>query len=179
MIIERSLITRPSDDGHYMVSSIDQLYYKTTDESESSIFSENPSYNFDLSSDNMYIAYTPGEAGDGVMLQRFPEGGALSTVTTMDAWGLTWSHDDSKLYFWAEGSFWETPVDMSGLQPSVGLPIQLFSADDSGVAPTRIYGIGDDGRFLMLLEPEDLPVQIESMTTRVIQGWMNGSKLSR
>jgi eukaryotic-like serine/threonine-protein kinase len=179
VIVERSLITRPSDDGQYLLSSIDQFYYRKTGESESSIFSENPSRNFDLSSENKYIAYTLGEAGDGVLLQRFPEGGALSTVTTMDAWGLTWSHDDSMLYFWAEGAFWETPVDISGMQPSFGLPKKLFIAEDSGVARTRFYGIGDDGRFLMLLEPEDLPEPIESMTTRVIQGWMDRSTLSR
>ncbi len=178
-IVERSMITRPSDDGRYLVSSIDQLCYRETGQSESSVFSENPSFNFDLSSQSTYLAYTPGEAGDGVLLQRFPEGGAVSTVTTMDASGLSWSDDDSKLYFWAEDAFWETPVDISGLQPSVGLPRQLFSAEDTGVVPSRIYGIGADGRFLMLLEPEDLPEKTESMPIRIIQGWMDGGTQSR
>ncbi len=178
-IVERSMITRPSEDGRYILSCIDQFIYMNTDDRKSTVFSENPSYNFDLSSQSTYLAYTAGEAGDGVLLQRFPEGGAMSTVTTMVASDLSWSDDDSKLYFWAEDAFWETPVDLSGLQPSVGLPRPLFSADDTRVVPSSMYGIGTDGRFLMLLEPEELPEKMESMPIRIIQGWMDGGTQSR
>jgi len=178
-VFELSVITRPSDDGEYLLSNSDQFYYRKTGDTGSTVISQNPTYDFDLSSTSAYLASSLEDAGDGVLLQRFPEGGGLTTVTTMDAVGINWSHDDSKLYFWADGAFWETPVDISGVQPNVGQPKKLFRSEDTGIVQTRIYGIGTDGRFLMLRDPEDRPESPETLPIRIIQGWMDGRTRSR
>jgi serine/threonine protein kinase len=175
IVFPRSLITRPSDDGRYLLSSIDAIYYRVVGDSEDVVFNENPSNNFDLTSDSRYIAYTPGSAGDGIWIERFPDGGAITTATTMDAWGLSWANDNSALYFWVDEAFWEAPVDVSGPQPVVGQARMLFTVEETGIAKSRIYGIGDDGRFLMLKNPDGTRSEPGEITVNVVQNWLRQS----
>jgi len=175
IVFPRSLITRPSDDGRYLLSSIDAIYYRVVGDSEDVVFNENPSSNFDLTSDSRYIAYTPGSAGDGIWIEQFPDGGAITTATTMDAWGLSWANDNSALYFWVDEAFWEAPVDVSGPQPVVGQARMLFTVEETGIAKSRIYGIGDDGRFLMLKNPDGTQSDPGEITVNVVQNWLRQS----
>lgn len=179
VIFEQSLRSRPSDDGQYILGTYGNLMYSTPQEPEPRKFSDMKSFEFDLTSNSGYIAYTPDGASGGIRIQRFPDGGSLTNVTTMDAWGLNWSHDDSKLYFWSQDSFWQVPVDISGLQPIVGTPKRLFIAQETGLHPGRIYGIGTDERFLMLKNPDDLPPPINSITVNVVHGWLQEQHQSK
>ncbi len=175
VVFERSLIARPSDDGRYVLSNIAQVSYLIEGEDEAKLIDGLSTSDFDLSSNSRFLAYSLGDNGEGLRIQRFPEGGARTTVTTMDVRGINWSHDDTKIYFWAQDAMWEAPVDISGSQPIVNTPTKLFDKAKSNLVSTRIYGVADDGRFLMLKNPDDMPSAPETIAVHVGLGWLKAN----
>jgi hypothetical protein len=169
-IVERALITRPSDDGRFLLTSMNSLHYIETGSTERRTFLSDATSHFDLNADSRYLAYVPG-AGKGIRIQRFPEGGPITTVTTLDARAPQWSPDDSELFFWADGGFYAVHIDIAGPQPIVGTPTRLFDASDANLFPSRSCGITPDGRFLMLQNPDDTPPTPETTDIFVVQSW--------
>jgi hypothetical protein len=170
LLVRSFLHGQPSHDDRYLLMYFDSVDYIERGSDERRTFIEGgDGWQFALSPDSRYVAY--GLGGGGIRLRRFPAGGGLVTVSSLEGKGLRWSRDGAELFFWANEDFMTVPIDLTGPQPVVGIPQKLFSSASNRVLSGDDYDVGADGRFLMLRDISDssnAPVPTE---IQVIQNW--------
>jgi len=170
LVTDQAYAVRVSADERFTVVQGEGLGFIKQGSTERTPFDPGPIDDFDISSDSRFVAYTPADA-PGVRIRPFPEGAGLTAVTSLDAEGVRFNHDDTELCFWNEGALMSAAIDLSGARPVVSPPRRLFEAAPNNLRTGGDYDIASDGRFLMIQELEpDLtsPVLREVI---VIQNW--------
>jgi serine/threonine-protein kinase len=123
-----------------------------------------------LSSDSRYVAYCTNESGrDEVYVQRFPQGGEKTQISTNGGTQPRWSRGGSELFF-VEGDGLMAVQVVTSPHFAAGPPKLLFRHPSLfSLVPEQMYDVSSDGqRFVVVetLEPEDeLPV------VHVVENW--------
>ncbi len=109
-----------------------------------------------VSPDGRWIGYRSDESGrNEVYVQRFPELGGRSQISTAGGTSPLWSSDGTELFYRQGRAMMTVAVDGSGAAFRAGQPERLFEGrylDDQ----TRNYDVAPDGRFLMIKQADTL-----------------------
>jgi hypothetical protein len=84
LLVASSVMARISRDNCYLVTSCNSIDYSDGQGGQPTTFFPSASFDFDLSSDARYLAYSPVDT-PGIVLERFPRGSGQITVTSLDA----------------------------------------------------------------------------------------------
>ena len=106
-----------------------------------------------LSPDGRWLTYVSNQSGeDRVYVQPFPDGGAVSTISTGVGTEPVWSRDGTELFFRDGDRMMAVDVE-TGSAFAAGRPQILFEesyqADPAGEGYPN-YDVASDGRFLMI-----------------------------
>ncbi|MCH8333024.1 serine/threonine-protein kinase, partial [Candidatus Sumerlaeota bacterium] len=114
-----------------------------------------------ISPDGQWILYTSDESGSSeVYVQRFPELGGKTKVSTEGGRDPIWSRDGGEIFFRYQDAVMAVEVVETAPSFRVKIPVRLFQGPymDSG---GRDYDVAEDGRFLMIGESADRPAPAE------------------
>ena len=128
-----------------------------------------------VSPDGRWVAYVSDRSGeDRVYVQPFPQGGAVTSISTGVGTEPVWSRDGSELFFRDRDRMLAVTVDAAdGTSFRAARPRLLFEVpydfDRLGNGNTT-YDTGPDGRFLMVQTADETGADA-SQEIRVIINW--------
>jgi eukaryotic-like serine/threonine-protein kinase len=170
LILRTAMQGRVSRDDRFLLVVYNSLDYLEKGSSERKVFLNAQIRYYDLSPDSSFIAYTPADQS-GIHLQRFPEGGELTAVTSLEARAPLWSRDGSELFFWSGETLMTVSVDLTGDGPIVGSPQPLFEATANRLLAGDHYDVTPEGGFLMLQDLEERSEEQSAAEILIIQNW--------
>ena len=120
-----------------------------------------------LSPDGRVLAYVSNETGRSeVYLQSYPRAGESSRISVDGGTIPKWARDGRELFYWGGDGMMSVLIESASGRPA-GLPRLLFRS------PGGSYGIGLDGRFLMIQRPMSAP---EAGPITVARNWFEELK---
>ena len=149
------------------------LWYLTSKEGETTheirpfIQSRFNDFSASFSPDSKYLAYASDESGRlEVYVQRFPEGGSKTAISTNGGVGPRWREDGKEL-FYTEGD-WMVAVSITpGPAISVGVATRLFQDRNRFETRSLRYDVTPDGQRFVFPELVEEP----RPAIRVVQNW--------
>jgi hypothetical protein len=118
-----------------------------------------------------WIAYATDELGQvNVYVQQYPGTGQAVPISPGGGREPTWSYDGTELYYRSGDRMMAVPITTDP-ELVVGDPVELWSRPYYSQVEEQFtsYDVAPDGRFLMLINPDDLGTT--SMTINVVLDW--------
>jgi len=131
---------------------------------------ETYAYDARISPDGQWIAYCAFDTGaNQIYVQRFPNGGAKSQITSSGGAHPRWSLDGRELYYWASPhGLAAVPLAFSGDTVRVGATRTLAGRPIPNMIDGRThFDVAHDGRILVRQPIDDAPASIT-----VFSNWM-------
>ena len=129
-----------------------------------------------LSVDGKWLAYCSDESNSSqVYVQSYPNLGKRTTISTDGGCQPVWSRDGKELFYVRGQTMMSVSFTVIGVEFVADKPSVLFTRGFLNTTPTRMFDVGPNGRFLVVLpiaeQASVRDAKIFPSTLRLVLNW--------